>query len=539
MKFGEIELREAQGTFLAHSIKHESGVFKKGRVLSGEDIALLEKSGVDKVFAARLEPGDVPEDEAAGTLAMTISGPGALAQEPFTGRANVHAAAAGVAMIDAERLTRINRLHESLTIATVAPFAAVTEKQMLATVKVIPFAVPGRVLERALEITASGPLVSLQPFRRSRVGLIITKLPQTKASIIDKSREAMRQRLEALGSSLGEVVVVDHAVAPVAKSVSRLKDTGHDVILLFGASAIVDRNDVVPLGLTSTGGTVVHLGMPVDPGNLLMLGRLGQTPVIGVPSCARSPKVNGFDWVLERTLAGIPLEAQDIMDLGVGGLLMEIPTRPTPRESTEAKPKQTPQIAAVVLAAGKSTRMGSNKLLEPINGKHMIRRTVETVLQSRASPVIVVTGHDASRIREALEGLDVSFVNNPHYDEGLSTSLAEGVAGLPAKVDGALMVLGDMPLVPVTTLNKLIAAFDPEAGRSICLPVYQGERGNPVLWGRQHFHEFQGVKGDRGAKVLLVVNADHVVEVPVGNEGVLTDFDTPGSLAKLRGAAGP
>jgi molybdenum cofactor cytidylyltransferase len=539
MKFGEIELREAQGTFLAHSIKHESGVFKKGRVLSGEDIALLEKSGVDKVFAARLEPGDVPEDEAAGTLAMTISGPGALAQEPFTGRANVHAAAAGVAMIDAERLTRINRLHESLTIATVAPFAAVTEKQMLATVKVIPFAVPGRVLERALEIAASGPLVSLQPFRRSRVGLIITKLPQTKASIIDKSREAMRQRLEALGSSLGEVVVVDHAVAPVAKSVSRLKDTGHDVILLFGASAIVDRNDVVPLGLTSTGGTVVHLGMPVDPGNLLMLGRLGQTPVIGVPSCARSPKVNGFDWVLERTLAGIPLEAQDIMDLGVGGLLMEIPTRPTPRESTEAKPKQTPQIAAVVLAAGKSTRMGSNKLLEPINGKHMIRRTVETVLQSRASPVIVVTGHDASRIREALEGLDVSFVNNPHYDEGLSTSLAEGVAGLPAKVDGALMVLGDMPLVPVTTLNKLIAAFDPEAGRSICLPVYQGERGNPVLWGRQHFHEFQGVKGDRGAKVLLVVNADHVVEVPVGNEGVLTDFDTPGSLAKLRGAAGP
>ena len=539
MIFGEIEVREAQGSFLAHSVKHQGGMFKKGRVLSSEDIAQLEKSGVTKVFAARLEPGDVPEDEAAGKVAAAISGPCALAQEPFTGRANVHAGAAGVALIDAERLRQINRLHESLTIATVAPFAAVAERQMLATVKVIPFAVPGQVIQEAVKIATTGPLVSLQPFRRSRVGLIITKLPQTKASIIDKSREAMRQRIASLGSSLGEVAVVDHAVEPVAKTLNLLKAAGHDLVLLFGASAIVDRNDVLPQGLTSAGGHVVHLGMPVDPGNLLMFGRLGETTVIGVPSCARSPKINGFDWVLERTLVGIRLEARDIMDMGVGGLLMEIPTRPTPRESTDVKPKQEPQIAAVVLAAGKSTRMGTNKLLKPVKGKPMIRQTVETVLQSRALPVLIVTGHDASRIREALEGLDVSFVHNTHYDAGLSTSLSAGVAGLPPKIDGVLMMLGDMPLVPVTTLNKLIAAFDPQEGHSICLPVYQGERGNPVLWGRQHFLELQGLKGDRGAKVLLVVNSDHVVEVPVGNEGVLTDFDTPDSLAKLKGAAGP
>jgi molybdenum cofactor cytidylyltransferase len=539
MKFGEVDVREAQGSFLAHSVKHEGGMFKKGRVLSAEDIAALEKSGVSKVFAAKLEAGDVPEDEAASKVAVAISGSHAHAQDPFTGRANVHAAVAGVTLIDDERLKQINRLHESLTIATVAPFTAVAERQMLATVKVIPFAVPGQVIQEALRIAARGPLVSLQPFRSSRVGLIITKLPQTKASLIDKSREAMRQRIEGLGSALGEVVVADHAVEPVANAVRRLKTAGHDLVLLFGASAIVDRNDVLPRGLTVAGGQVVHLGMPVDPGNLLMFGRLEETPVIGVPSCARSPKVNGFDWVLERTLAGIKLEAQDIMDMGVGGLLMEIPTRPTPRESSEVKPKQAPQVGAVVLAAGKSTRMGSNKLLKAIKGKPMIRQTVETVLQSRASPVVVVTGHDASRIREALGGLNVSFVDNPQYDQGLSTSLAAGVAGLPLRVDGALVVLGDMPLVPVTTLNKLIAAFEPEEGRSICLPVYQGERGNPILWGRQHFPEFQGLTGDRGAKVLLVVNSDHVTEVPVGNEGVLTDFDTPDSLTRLKGDAGP
>jgi molybdenum cofactor cytidylyltransferase len=539
MIFGEIDLSEAEGAILAHSVKYQSGVYKKGRVLSRDDVATLGQSGLKTVFAARLEPDDVPEDMAAGKVAQAIAGEGVLVQEPFTGRSNLHAAAAGVALIDGERLTLVNRLDESLTVATVAPLAAVAERQMLATVKVIPFAVPRKVVEQALAIASAKPLVSLRPFEQMRVGLIITKLPQTKASIIDKSREAMRQRLATLGSTLGEVVVTDHAVVPVTKAINLLKSEGHELILLFGASAIVDRSDIIPQSLTAVGGEIVHLGMPVDPGNLLMLGKLGRTPVIGVPSCARSPKINGFDWVLERTLAGIELQARDIMDMGVGGLLMEIPTRPAPRESTEPKPKQAAQIAAVVLAAGKSTRMGSNKLLKPVSGKPMIRQTVETVLQSRASPVVIVTGHDAGPLREALKGLNVVFVDNPQFAQGLSTSLAAGVASLPATVDGVLMVLGDMPLVPATTLNKLISAFDPQEGRSICVPVYQGERGNPILWGRQHFGELASIKGDRGAKVLLVVNSDHVVDVPVGNEGVLTDFDTPDSLAKLKGRASP
>jgi molybdenum cofactor cytidylyltransferase len=537
MIFGEIDLSESEGAILAHSVKYQGGVFKKGRVLSRDDVTTLSQSGIKTVFAARLEPEDVPEDVAAGKVAQAIAGEGVFVQEPFTGRSNLHAVAAGVALIDGERLMLINRLDESLTVATVAPFAAIAERQMIATVKVIPFAVPRKVVEQALAIASAKPLVYLRAFHQMRVGLIITKLPQTKASIIDKSREAIRQRLANLGSTLGEVAVIDHAVGPVIKAINHLKSESYELILLFGASAIVDRSDIIPQSLTAAGGEIIHLGMPVDPGNLLMFGKLGRVPVIGVPSCARSPKINGFDWVLERTLAGIELSARDIMDMGVGGLLMEIPTRPAPRENAEPKPKQATQIAAVVLAAGKSTRMGSNKLLKPVKDKPMIRQTVETVLQSRASPVVVVTGHDAGRLREALKGLNVVFVDNPHFSQGLSTSLSAGVASLPAGVDGVLMVLGDMPLVPATTLNKLISVFDPQEGRSICVPVYQGERGNPVLWGRQHFGELATIKGDRGAKVLLVVNSDHVVDVPVGNEGVLTDFDTPDSLAKLKGGA--
>jgi molybdenum cofactor cytidylyltransferase len=539
MKFAEYDVSAAEGAILAHSVKHHGGIFKKGRVLSAGDMALLQESGVTRVFAARLEAGDVPEDAAAEQMAKAIAGSNLLVQEPFTGRSNLHAASAGVFTIDEERLKAINRLHESLTIATVAAFAAVSEGQMIATVKVIPFAVPRDVLDQALRIAADEPLIAVRAFQRKRAGLVITKLPQTKPSLIEKSREAIQARLEALGSSLGEVLVVLHAVEPVTEAVRALKASEHDPVLMFGASAIVDRGDVIPAALTAAGGEVVHLGMPVDPGNLLMLGRIEQTPVIGVPSCARSPKVNGFDWVLERTLAGITLEPQYIMDMGSRGLLMEIPSRPTPREGKTVKSKPRPEIAAVVLAAGRSTRMGSNKLLKQVKGRPMIRGTVEAVLQSQASPVVVVTGHEEGQVRDALKDLPVVFTSNPNYAEGLSTSLAAGVAKLPPAADGALMVLGDMPLVPAQTLNRLIASFDPARGHSICVPVYQGERGNPILWGRQHFSEFEGLKGDRGAKVLLVVNSANIVEVPAGNEGVLTDFDTPESLNRLKGAASP
>jgi molybdenum cofactor cytidylyltransferase len=531
MKFGQLETRSAAGAVLAHSVKHAGGVFKKGRVLAPADVELLAASGVSRVYAARLDEDDVPEDEAAARIAGVVGGGGAIVQEAFTGRANIHAAAAGVALIDAERVKAINRLDESLTLATLPPFAVVEKGQMLATVKIIPFAVPRAILSDAVAIVGDAPLIHLKPFAPRRAGLITTRLPQTKGALIDKSREAMRVRLEALGSSLGETRVVDHSVAAVAEALGRLAQAGHDLILMFGASAIVDRGDVIPAGLVAAGGRIVHLGMPVDPGNLLMLGKLGNMPVIGVPSCARSPKTNGFDWVLERTLAGIDVSAQDIMDMGAGGLLMEIPSRPTPREATRAH--KTPQIAAIVLAAGLSSRMGSNKLLKEVKGKPMIRKTVESVLQSRASPVVVVTGHESDKIREALQGLRVTFVTNPDYAGGLSTSLRSGTRQLPPSADGALVVLGDMPLVPPAAMNKLIAAFNPGEGRSICVPVHQSERGNPILWGRQHFTELETLKGDRGARVLLVVNADHVIEVSVGSDGVLTDFDTPESLREL------
>ncbi len=315
---------------------------------------------------------------------------------------------------------------------------------------------------------------------------------------------------------------------------------GAQLVLVAGASAILDRRDVIPAAVTVLGGAIEHFGMPVDPGNLLLMARLGDVPVLGLPGCARSPKVNGFDWVLRRVLAGLPVGADAIRRMGVGGLLSEIGSRPLPRTraagppETGTRPPQRAHIAGIILAAGRSSRMGAmNKLLIPIDGKPMVRRAAEAVLAAQLGPVLVVTGHQRDQVEEALKGLPVSFLNNKDFATGMSTSLRVGLDAVPAECDGALVALGDMPLITAAEIGQLVNAFNPVEGRAIVVPTRRGKRGNPVLWGRRFFDEMTAAGGDRGARHLFEAYPEAVVEVEMAGDGILTDIDTPQALAKL------
>lgn len=548
MKFDRFPLTDAAGVILAHSIATPDGVIKKGRILGPREIMRLEAAGIDSVIAARLEPGDVGEDEAARRLATAAAGPGVRGSQPFTGRANLFADAAGVAVIDQELVVRLNDIDEGLTIATVSPLERVEPGQMIATVKIITFALPEAVVSAAEALLrgSSRPLASVSPFRPHRAGLILTRMASTKDNVLAKRRRAIEGRLEALGSSLASVEVVAHEATAVSAALKRLHASGAKPIILFAASAIVDRGDVIPSALIASGGQIERLGMPVDPGNLMLLGRLGPVDVIGAPSCAASPKLNGFDWILERRLAGLPVGFAEVARMGVGGLLKEIPTRPQPRDEVPVDPvadpepvRKAPKIAAVVLAAGRSTRFGpSNKLLASLEGLPLVRRTVMSVLASAARPVLVVTGHMSAEVRAALAGLDVTFVDNPAYRDGLSTSLKAGLSALPAGLDGALVALGDMPRVSGKDIDRLIAGFAPKEGRAIVLPTYRGKRGNPVLFATRFLNELRNVEGDVGARHVIGQNGEEVAEVDLGHDGIFVDVDTPRALAELEARQG-
>ncbi len=545
MIFGDTPLSAAEGAILAHSVRLESVTFKKGRRLSADDLAVLERAGVATVIAARLEPGDVHEDAAAGRIAEAILGEGLTMSAAFTGRANLVVATRGVLVVDRARLDALNRIDEAVTLATLAPFELVEPRQLAATVKIIPFAVAGNSLARCLETARAGggPLVRVAALRPRPVGLVQTSLPGMKESILDKTRRVVDARLAALGGAPAEELRCRHDTAEVAAAIETLRARGAELVLVSGASAIVDRRDVVPAGIERAGGVIDHFGMPVDPGNLLLLAHIETTPVLGLPGCARSPKLNGFDWVLQRLIADLPVDRPAVTALGAGGLLKEIAARPLPRaEAVEAAPAEVPRaprIAALVLAAGQSRRMGpDNKLLAEVAGKPMVVRAVEAARASQAEPVIVVTGHERDRVEAALADLSTQQIHNPDYAQGLSTSLHRGLAALPAGTDGVVVCLGDMPRVEAAAIDRLIAAFNPLEGRAICVPTWGGKRGNPVLFASRFLAEMQEIAGDVGARYLIGEYPELVVEVAMdgttAGHGVLLDVDTPEALAALK-----
>lgn len=541
MIFGPTPLEEARGAILAHTLRLPGKVIKKGTVLDEAALAALKEAGRRDVIAARLEAGDVPEDEAADRIANLLMAPLVARSRASTGRVNLFAESAGLFTADCGLIDRINQVDESVTVATLPNRSVVTAKEMLATIKIIPFAVPGAVLG-VIEALAKGRApVAVQPFRKLSVGLVLTELPGIKESVMEGAVEATSARVEALMGAMLPVERVRHEEGPVADALTRLRKAGAELLLIAGASAVVDRRDVGPAAIVRAGGAIEHFGMPVDPGNLICLGRIGDVPAMVLPGCARSPKLNGFDWVLQRLFAGQRVTGRDIMGMGVGGLLKEIELRPLPRAEaprtpvSPIAPRRARQVCAMVLAAGRSRRMAPlNKLLVPDNkGNAMIARVVDNALASRARPVIVVTGHERERIEEALAGRPVIFAHAEDYAEGLSASLKAGLRAVPPEAEGILICLGDMPLVGAETLDRLIGAFDPEEGRAVVQPTFRGKQGNPMLWAREFLPEMLAISGDIGARHLAAKHAERMVEVEMADDAVLRDFDTTDALKAL------
>ena len=532
MKFGPASPTDAIGGVTVHTLRQGSLVLKKGTTIGPAEVEALNKAGVAEVVVVRLEEGDVSEDVAAASIAQAVTGDGIHVERAFTGRANLFAGRAGVLVIDRAAVDRINAVDEAITFATLSAFKPVVEGEMVATVKLIPFGVEAKLRDAAVKAAGHGAL-RIAPYVIKRVGVVSTLLPGLAPKVVEKTLRVTAERLAPAGAAIIAERRVEHEEAALAAAIKELLALGAELVIVFGASAIADRRDVIPAAITEIGGAVEHFGMPVDPGNLLLIGSAGGVPVLGAPGCARSPVENGFDWVLMRLLAGLKVTRAELTGMGVGGLLMEIVTRPQPRTKPDIEGNRN--VAAVILAAGRSTRMGGpNKLLAELDGKKLVRIAAEQALASKASEVVVVTGHQAELVEKALAGLNVRFVRNPEFAGGLASSVKAGIAAVPDNADGAVICLGDMPLISAGLIDRLVEAFAPDRGNLIVVPVADGRRGNPVLWSRRFFKELMTLDGDIGARHLIAKHAEAVAEVPVEGQSAFLDIDTPQALEAAR-----
>lgn len=325
MKFGPVPTMDAQGAILAHSVALPERRLRKGVVLGPDDIHALSAADISEVTVATLEQGDINENTAADRLADAfMAGCTSLHRSAaFTGRVNLIADKAGIAVLDVAALHAVNSVDPMITVASVPPHHQLRAGDMVATIKIISYAVPDLALGHA--IARAGGAIHVAEAQLTMATLIITEIAGGAG---EKGRRAIEDRLTALDVTLAQVITVPHESAAVSAAISAARTP---LVLILTGSATSDINDVAPAALVQAGGRITRFGMPVDPGNLLFLGALGETCVIGLPGCARSPALNGADWVLARMVCGIEVTAQDIARMGVGGLLKEIPTRPQPR----------------------------------------------------------------------------------------------------------------------------------------------------------------------------------------------------------------
>lgn len=524
MQFGRYPLEKAIGGIIAHSIRlPESGSVRKGAILDEELVDKLCQAGVHEVVVAIPERGDVLEDQAAKKISECLGGRGLRTDEAKTGRVNFFATSNSIFRVDAELVNTINALDPGITIATLPDCSEVNSGRMVATVKIIPYGV-SEIILKEVETICTRNTFSCVGFVSKRVGMISTRLSGTKDKVLDKTRRSLEKRLSRSGSKIVEEKRIDHAEEEITAAIDRLKPQC-DIIILFGASAISDRRDVVPAAIENAGGKIIRFGMPVDPGNLLLLAELDKLPVVGAPGCARSIAENGFDWILQRLLADIPVTSQQIAQMGVGGLLMETGARPHRREANLV----SYTTSAIVMAAGQSRRMGKqNKLLADFNGKPMVRHVVEAAIASQLDKVIVVVGFEAELVKAALTGLSCEFVENKNFADGMSTSLVRGISALSKDTGAALVLLGDMPFVKREEINKMLGGRDQGLER-ITVATSSGKRGNPVLWPARFFEDLMRIEGDVGARHIIGAHADLVDEVEIG-DAAGEDIDTPTAL---------
>lgn len=577
--FGEFPVEEATGLLLAHSLNIRlttatSGQpawlrLRKGHQLTREDIGRLQAAGLSHVSGARPGPDDITENPAAAHVAALLAGAHTAPRPATGGRCNLHATADGILHLDSERVVRVNLLGEAIAIGTLPPWSQARKGQVIATVKIIPAAVPRQILDACASILAT-PAVQLAPLQPHRAALIISRLPEQRSASPATMEEVTRQRLAGLHSRLALTLHCPHDSAALSARIRQAQAAGCDLILISGAAGTKDRQDLVPQAIMAAGGHIERFGLPVEPGNMLLLARLGETPLLVLPGCARSRRLNGLDWILQRLIANLPLDRESIARMGIGGLIRQQPgILPEPMNNAPTHANQTandaaplneaavppapclpadirrpdaPRVAALILAAGAAQRMaGQHKLLAEIDGIPLVLRAVNAALASRASSVSLITG----KCNEAISALlaaqlaqptRLRCLHNADYASGMASSLALGIRHLPADSDAVLVMLADMPLINANHLDQLIDAYlshHHQAQPPVIVPMHNGQRGNPVLWPRRCFSQMLDLTGDQGARSLLHQPDQHILACKLNDAAILTDIDTPQDLHKL------
>ena len=328
MQFGSVKLDKSEGSILAHSIKLENLNIRKGTILSEKHIIDLSNKGVKTVVVARLENGDIEENKSAIIISKAFTNNSLILSKANTGRINIFSKHDGLLRYNFSSIINFNLIDEGIALSLLAQNSFVKKKQLIGTLKVIPYSLPKKTI---LKFSGFENLIIVKPFKQKKFSLIQTSYSNIKKSFFEKTITETKKRVENLGGSLVDDIICEHNGKELTSKIETIIDKDIDILLISCASAVSDRNDILPKSIMDLGGDIIHFGLPVDPGNLLILASLNNKFLVGMPGCSRSPSLNGLDLILRMLTAEININKQIIASLGVGGLLKDTRLRPFPR----------------------------------------------------------------------------------------------------------------------------------------------------------------------------------------------------------------
>ena len=538
MKFGEFPAYDALGLELVHDVKCQGKTLKKGHILTSADLSLLKYSGIKTITGVQFSSEDVLPETTADILLKTLAGDYLRYTMPDeTGYSEIFADIDGTFVFDQERLKRFNMHSELISLITIQPYIPVYKGQFIANLRVFGPAVPAEKLNEAItKISGTGPLLKVAPYAFCKIGFIRTLI--SNSSIPPMDDDKLAARFAAFGFRIVYSDLCEHNVAAIEKAVRNAIDAEAEIVLVESQNPPLHRDDIVPMGFKEAAADIDRLGWPVDTGLSLVIGHKNNVKLLGYS--AEDAEQPAFDRLL-RFMATNSLPNPDTFSsLAMNGLSLGRMTKRISKEQMQnsiavASLTDSEKIAVVILAAGSSRRMvGTNKLLESINGLPMIEHVVRSALSSNADYVVVVTGHDAKFIEKRLEQYDVKIVRNADYVSGVLGSVRLGLAVLPPDIAGAVILPADMPAFTEDYIDKLIEAFDFTAKRRpVVLPVFNSVRHNPVLWPRDLFNVVKIVPEDSQFVPALIEHSDYIKEIPLKDDLPLTDINTRGDLTKF------
>ncbi len=530
MKILGLDPQESLGSVIAQTYNLPGKTISKGTFVTSEIVGYFKEGEVKNILCAVPDNGDLHEDEAADIISNAIDKSHIYIDSASTGRVNFKSRSLCLVRYKRDLIKKVNLVDESIAFSIVENNQLLAKNDLIATLKIIPFFTQKKYVDQVISILDKNELFKTYTLNKKEVSLIQTSFEWQKKSMFKATSNVTRNRLEALDCSLNEEKLIRHDYNVLRSEIRSSIESGIDILLISGASAIIDRSDYIPKAILSEGGEIIQYGLAVDPGNLLLVGKIGKTAIIGMPGCARSPKLNGFDWVLQLLMADIPVVKEELAEMGAGGLLMEIASRPLPRALAKSVNKREKKMMGVILAAGNSTRMGKdNKLLKNIDGTPLIRNIALEISKSNLDSCSIVLGYQSDKVADVIKDLNINLILNPLWKKGQASSLKAALNSLTPSYSDLLIMLGDLPGIKSGHINRIIEEHLSSENRTskITIPSFKGQKGNPVIWGRAFFHDLSNLEGDVGGRVLFGQHPAAINLIEMDDPSVVTDTDTP------------